>query len=325
MGCHFQLMSPGMLATADIEATMLTLEQSGSYSNGNQATDPDAVGGLAGGSFNAGSRDLTPQIHPTAVVHPGAKLHPSVKVGPGAVIGEHVTIGAETEVGPHVVIDGWVEIGERNKFFPGAAIGLEPQDLKYSGDLTLVRIGDDNRIREYVTVNRATATGEVTQIGSGNLLMAYVHVAHNCVLHDGIVIANAVSLAGHIEIESRAVIGGMTGFHQFVKVGRHAMVGAMSRVDRDVAPYMLAEGHPARVRMLNLVGLKRSGIAEQEGGEVMKALKLANRLLFRSDLRVAEALEQLQPLMQYEPIQHLYTFVKDATQDESRRGLVPGK
>lgn len=266
-----------------------------------------------------------PQIHPTAIVHPEAQIHPTAKIGPYAVIGERVTIGPETEIGAHVVVDGWVEIGARNRVFPGAAIGLEPQDLKYEGDLTLVKIGDDNRIRECVTINRATKAGEITQIGDRNLLMAYVHVAHNCILQDNIVIANAVSLAGHVEIESRATIGGMSGFHQFVRVGRHAMVGAMSRVDRDVPPFMLVEGHPVRVRTLNLVGLKRSGLMEAEGGAVFQALKRAYRLVFRSNGSVTEALEQLQPLLVYEPVQQLYGFIKESTQTEGRRGLVPGK
>ncbi len=268
---------------------------------------------------------LVPQIHPTAVVHPGAEVHPTVKIGPYVVVGEHVKIGADTVIDAHVVIDGWVEIGARNRIFPGAAIGLDPQDLKYDGDLTLVKIGDDNRIREFVTINRATKAGEVTQLGNGNLLMAYVHVAHNCVLHDGIVIANAVSLAGHVEIESRAVIGGMAGFHQFVHVGELAMVGAMSRIDRDVPPFMLVEGSPPRVRSLNLVGLRRSGLTTQEEGQVYKAIKQAYRILFRSGHHLDDNLRELEPLLAYESVRHLYRFVKDSTQGEKRRGLVPGK
>lgn len=212
-------------------------------------------------------------IHPTAVIHPGAELHPTVQVGPYAVIGEQVKVGAETVIGAHAVLEGLTEIGARNQIFPGATIGLEPQDLKYDGGLSLVKIGDGNRIREYVTINRATRTGEATLIGNGNLLMAYVHVAHNCVIEDSVLISNAVALAGHVHIESRAVIGGVLGIHQFVRIGRLAMVGGMSRIDRDVPPYMLVEGNPARVRSLNLVGLKRAGIAEAEQGRVFQNLK----------------------------------------------------
>jgi UDP-N-acetylglucosamine acyltransferase len=198
------------------------------------------------------------RIHPTAVIHPKAELHETVQVGPYAVIGEHVRIAAHTVVGAHVVIDGWTEIGEGNHIFPGAVVGTEPQDLKYSGAPSQVVIGRGNRIREFVTINRATNEGEATLIGDHNLLMAYTHVAHNCVIENQVVITNAVSLAGHIHIESQARIGGMVGIHQFTRIGRLAMVGAMSRVDRDVPPYMLVEGHPARIRGLNLVGLRRA-------------------------------------------------------------------
>ena len=265
-------------------------------------------------------------IHPTAVIHPGAEVHPTAQIGPHVVIGERVKIGAETKVDANAVIDGWVEIGEHNRIFPGAAIGLDPQDLKYDGDLTLVKIGNNNRIREFVTINRATQAGEVTQIGNNNLLMAYVHVAHNCVLHNNIVIANAVSLAGHVEIESRAVIGGMAGFHQFVRVGELAMVGAMSRIDRDVPPYMLVEGSPPRVRSLNLVGIRRAGVTKLDEGSTYKALKQAHRILFRSGGGVkAENLRELDPLLHHEMVRHLYRFVKDSTQDGKRRGLIPGK
>jgi UDP-N-acetylglucosamine acyltransferase len=268
---------------------------------------------------------LTPQIHPTAVVHPGAEIHPTVQIGPHAVIGERVKIGADTVVCANVVIDGWTEIGARNKIFPGAVLGLEPQDLKYAGDDTLVKIGDDNRIRECVTINKATKAGEVTRIGNGNLLMAYVHVAHNCVLQDKIVIANAVSLAGHVEVESRAVIGGMAGFHQFVHVGELAMVGAMSRIDRDVPPFTLVEGSPSRVRTLNVLGLKRAGFQDLEDGTTYKALKKAYRLLFRSDKTLEEALVEMEPLLHVSAVRHLYHFVKLSSQTQGRRGLIPGK
>ena len=231
----------------------------------------------------SGGMSLTTLIHPTAVIHPGATLHPSVKVGPYAVIGEKVTIGPETVVGAHVVIDGHTEVGARNQIFPGAVIGIEPQDLKYDGSLSLVKIGNDNRIREYVTINRATRAGEATVVGDNNLLMAYVHVAHNCVIGNQVIIANAVSLAGHVEIESNAVIGGALGIHQFVRIGRFAMLGGMSRIDRDVPPYMVVEGNPCRVRGLNTVGLKRAGITEVGSGQIYRELKEAYRLLYRSN------------------------------------------
>jgi UDP-N-acetylglucosamine acyltransferase len=260
------------------------------------------------------------QIHPTAIIHPLANLDPTVKVGPYSVIGEGAKIGAETTIGAHVVIEGITEIGSKNRIFPGAAIGLEPQDLKYKGGKSLVKIGDNNTIREYVTINRATGDDEVTQIGNHNLLMAYVHVAHNCIIEDGVIIANNVALAGHVEIASKAVLGGVLGVHQFVHIGRSAMLGGMSRIDRDVPPYMLVEGNPARVRSLNLVGLKRMGLDPEE----MKELKQAFKLLYRSGLTIEEALRELNQLSDREHLRNLAAFIAASISPE-RRGLIPGK
>lgn len=273
----------------------------------------------------SGDMSLTTLIHPTAVIHPGATLHPSVKVGPYSVVGEKVTIGPETAIGAHVVIDGHTEIGARNQIFPGAVIGVEPQDLKYDGSVSLVKIGNDNRIREYVTVNRATHAGEATVIGDNNLLMAYVHVAHNCVLGNQIIIANAVALAGHVEIEGNAVIGGVLGIHQFVQIGRFAMLGGMSRIDRDVPPYMVVEGNPCRVRGLNAVGLKRAGIAEAQDGQVYRELKDAYRLLYRSDVALADAIAKLDTWPENEHVKHLQTFLQESTQQTRRRGPMAGR
>lgn len=259
-------------------------------------------------------------IHPTAVIHPGAELHPTVQIGPYAVIGDNVKVGPGTTIGAHVVLEGPTEIGARNQIFPGAVIGSEPQDLKYDGATTGVKIGDDNRIREYVTINRATGAGEATVVGSNNLLMAYVHVAHNCVLGDSVVIANAVALAGHVHIESRATIGGVLGIHQFVHIGRLAMVGGMSRIDRDVPPYMLIEGNPSRVRSLNLVGLKRAGMTATELGQLKKAF----RTLYRSGYTLTQSLEHLDLLSDSEHLQHLRRFLQ-LSQMEGRRGLIPGR
>lgn len=267
---------------------------------------------------------MTTLIHPTAVVHPNAELHPTVRVGAYAVIGAKVKVGADTIIGPHVVLEGWTEIGDRNRFFPGAAIGLEPQDLKYDGSLTLVKIGNDNCFREYVTVNRATREGEATVIGNHNLLMAYVHVGHNCLIEDRVIITNAVSLAGHVRLESRSRIGGMVGIHQFVQVGQFAMIGAMSRIDRDVPPYMLVEGSPARVRSLNQIGLKRAGLVDADGGKTFQTLKKAFRLLYRSGLTLNQALEQLDLLSDSEPVQHLRQFLT-LSQLPDRRGAIPGR
>ena len=267
---------------------------------------------------------MTTLIHPTAVIHPSAELHPTVQVGAYAVIGGSVKVGAGTVIGPHVVLDGLTEIGNNNQFFAGAAVGLEPQDLKYNGSQTQVKIGDNNLIREYVTINRATYEGEATVIGNGNLLMAYVHVGHNCVIEDRVVIANSTALAGHVRIESRATISGVLGIHQFVQIGRQAMVGGMSRIHRDVPPYMLVEGNPARVRSLNLVGLRRSGLMEADGGKTFQSLKKAFRLLYRSGLSLPQALDQFDLLPDTESLQHLHQFLKQS-QLPGRRGTIPGR
>lgn len=267
---------------------------------------------------------MTTLIHPTAVIHPRAELHPTVQIGAYAVIGERVKVGPGTVIGHHAVIEGWTEIGARNQIFPGAAIGLEPQDLKYDGSSSMVKIGDDNLIREYVTINRATGAGEATVIGDRNLLMAYVHVGHNCSIADRVIISNGTALAGHIRIESRATISGVLGVHQFVHIGQLAMVGGMSRINRDVPPYMLVEGNPARVRALNKVGLQRAGLVTLENGQAMQALKKAFRILYRSGLTLNEALEQLDLLADQEPVQNLRQFLT-LSHSSGRRGSIPGK
>lgn len=257
-------------------------------------------------------------IHPTAVIHPKAEIHPTVQVGAYAVIGEQVKIDAHTTVGTHAVIEGPTEIGIGNQIFPGAVIGLEPQDLKYRGATSWVKIGDGNRIREYVTINRATGEGEATVIQNSTLLMAYVHVAHNCFISDSVVIANNVALAGHVHVETQAVIGGVVGIHQFVRIGRMAMLGGMSRIDRDVPPYMLVEGNPARVRSLNLIGLKRKGFTTEQINE----LKTAFRVLYCSGYTFEQALEHLAALSESEPVQQLCHFLKLST-SAGRRGVIP--
>ena len=261
------------------------------------------------------------QVHPAAVVDPRAELASGVIVGPGAVIGPDVKIGPDTWIGPHVVLDGRLTLGANNRVFPGACLGLEPQDLKYRGAPTEVVIGDANTIRESVTINRATEEGEQTRIGDHNLLMAYCHLGHNCELGNGIVMSNGIQVAGHVVVEDRAVIGGCLGIHQFVHIGSLAMVGGMTRVDRDVPPYCLAEGHPGRLRGLNRVGLRRSGLQTQEGGELGQLQEIWN-LLFRSDHVFVEGLrlarqEQLMPAAA-----HLCAFL-EASIEKGRRGPMP--
>lgn len=279
---------------------------------------------LSSKTLVSGGTTLTTLIHPTAVIHEGAKLHPSVKVGPYAVIGEKVTVGPDTEIGAHVIIDGHTDIGARNRIFAGAAVGLETQDLKYDGAMSRVRIGDDNRIREYVTINRATGAGEYTEIGNQNLIMAYAHVAHNCVVENQVIIANSVALAGHVHIESGARISGLVGVHQFVRIGRLAMVGGLSRIDRDVPPYTLVSGNPSRVRGLNQVGLQRAGLTEMQDGETYRQLKRAFRVTYRSGHTLNEAIQQLSQWEHNELVSHFRGFLQDA-QNSERRGLIPGR
>jgi len=274
-------------------------------------------------NLGPGGMSLTTLIHPTAVIHSGANLHPTVKVGPYAVIGEHVTIGPGTDIGAHVVIDGHTTIGSDNRIFPGAAIGLESQDLKYDGSMSRVVIGNNNLIREYVTINRATNAGAATILGDNNLLMAYSHVAHNCVVEDNVIIANSVALAGHVCIESGARISGIVGVHQFVRVGRLAMIGGLSRIVRDVPPFTLVNGNPATVRGLNQVGLQRAGLTEDRDGQSYRELKQAYRLVYRSDERITDAISKLEQYERNELVTHFCHFVK-ASQNEGRRGLTPG-
>lgn len=259
-------------------------------------------------------------IHPTAVINDRAQIHPTVRIEPYAVIGSQVTIGANTVVGSHTIIDGLTTIGADNQIFPGAAIGLEPQDLKYRGANSQVIIGDRNRIREYVTINRATEEGEATIIGDDNLLMAYSHLGHNCIVGNEVVIANSVAVAGHVQIESMAIISGVLGIHQFVHIGRMAMVGGMSRINRDVPPYMMVEGNPARVRSLNITGLKRRGFSPEE----IRELKKAFRLLYLQQIPFKDAIAQLDVLSDSKHIQRLRKFISLSLSD-NRRGLIAGK
>ncbi|PZV26927.1 MAG: acyl-[acyl-carrier-protein]--UDP-N-acetylglucosamine O-acyltransferase [Snowella sp.] len=268
-----------------------------------------------------GDASLKTLIHPTAVIHPLANLHPTVQIGPYAIIGENVKIGADTSIEAHVVIEGPTEIGVGNRIFAGAIIGSEPQDLKYKGGESWVKIGNYNQIREYVTINRATGEDEVTQLGDHNLLMAYAHVAHNCIIENEVIIANSVALAGHIHIESKARISGVLGVHQFVHIGSLAMVGGMSRIERDVPPFAIVEGNPARVRSLNLIGLQRSGLSAED----LSQLKKAFRLIYRSEMSFTEALKQLELVSENSFVQHFYRFLHDSTNLQQRRGPIPGK
>jgi UDP-N-acetylglucosamine acyltransferase len=253
------------------------------------------------------------QVHETAVVHPEARLGSGCVIGPYAVIGDGVELGAGCEVMSHVRIDGPLVAGVGNRFFHAAAIGGLPQDLKYDGADSSVRIGDHNVFREFVTVNRATGEREATVIGNHNLLMAYVHVAHDCVLRDHTILGNSVNLAGHVIVEDYAIVGGVTPVHQFTRIGRHAIVGGGSRVPKDVLPFMKAAGNPLRVVGPNSVGLRRRDFSE----EARRTIKEAFRLLCRSGLNVSQAVERMREEMPETPeLRVLLEFIR-----ASRRGI----
>ncbi|MDI9569415.1 MAG: acyl-ACP--UDP-N-acetylglucosamine O-acyltransferase [Pseudomonadota bacterium] len=230
------------------------------------------------------------KIHPTAVVSGAANLAEGVEIGPYSIIAADVNIGKNTVIGPHVVIEEHTDIGAGCRVFQFASIGAMPQDLKFRGEITRTIIGDHNTIREFATIHRATAADiGVTILGHGNLIMAYCHIAHNCKLGNRIVMANAANLAGHVHVEDNAIIGGMTGIHQFTRIGAHCIIGGCSAVGKDIPPFVMASGNMARLYGLNLIGLKRRSFAP----ETIQALKLAYRIVFRSSLLLKTALEKV--------------------------------
>jgi UDP-N-acetylglucosamine acyltransferase len=249
---------------------------------------------------------MTAEIHGSAVVDPGASLGAGVSVGPFAVLGPGVEVGPGTVIGPHVVIVRDTTLGSRCTVGAGAVLGADPQDLKYQGEPTRLDIGDSTTIREYATLHRGTAATGRTVVGRRCYLMAYVHVAHDCVIEDDVVLANAVQLAGHVHVETRASVGGLTPVHQFVRIGRLAFVGGGSRVPQDVPPFARAAGNPMKLYGINSTGLTRAGVP----ADVRAALKHAFRLLFNSHLGLSQAVEQLRAESAHIPeVMQLVDFV----------------
>lgn len=237
-------------------------------------------------------------IDPRAVVSASAQLAADVQVGPFSIIGPDVTVGAGTWIGPHVVINGPTRIGCGNRIFQFASIGEEPQDKKHKGEVTRLSIGDRNVFREFCTINRGTALdrGETT-IGSGNLFMAYTHVAHDCVLGDNIVMANCATLGGHVHLGDWVIMGGLSAAHQFSRIGAHAFIANNTAVTRDVPPYVMAVGQPAEPHSINAEGLKRRGFTDEQ----IRNIKQAYRLLYRKGLKLGEALAEIDSLAQGKP------------------------
>ncbi len=225
-------------------------------------------------------------IHPTALVHSGARLGADVSIGPYSIIGEHVEIGAGTRIGPHVVITGHTRLGEGNRVFQFCSLGEEPQDKKYAGEPTRLDIGDDNVIREFCTFNVGTAQDKgVTRLGDHNWIMAYVHLAHDCQVGNHTIFANNATLAGHVQIGDYAILGGFTGVHQFCRVGAHVITGIASVVRQDIPPFLTVAGNPLAPFGINSEGLKRRGYS----AEALSALKRAYKTLYKSGLSLAEA------------------------------------
>ncbi|WP_305043682.1 acyl-ACP--UDP-N-acetylglucosamine O-acyltransferase [Geoalkalibacter sp.] len=253
-------------------------------------------------------------IHATAIIHPAAQVGKDVRIGPYAVVGEHVVIGDRTTVGPHAVIEGRTAIGCDNQIFQFASVGAIPQDLKYRGEETTLRIGDRNIVREFVTLHLGTASGGgETVIGNGNLFMAYCHVAHDCHVGNQVIMANGSTLAGHVSVQDHAILGGLSAIHQFSRVGAHVMISGGAMVNQDIPPFTIAQGDRARTVGLNLVGLKRRGFSD----ETISAIKLAYRLVFRSGLRLEDALKKIMDEVGSVPeVASFVGFIRD-----SQRGI----
>jgi len=252
-------------------------------------------------------------IHQTAIVHPKAEIGKDCEIGAYATIGENVQLGDNVSVGSHCVIDGWTTIGTGCKIFPHAVIGMITQDLKYKGGKSYVEIGKNTTIREFVTIHLATAPEGKTIVGDNCLLLAYSHVAHECIVGNGVIMSNGVNLAGHVIIQDKVSIGGMSGVHQFCRIGKFAYIGACSKVVQDVLPYMLGEGDPLKIYGPNTVGLERNNFSE----EVKDIIKKAYKILYRSHLNVSQAVEKIKKdLPQTEEVVSIIQFIQ-----ESERGI----
>jgi UDP-N-acetylglucosamine acyltransferase len=252
-------------------------------------------------------------IHSSAIIHPKAQIGSGCEVGPYCVIGECVTLGNDCKLHSHVVIDGYTKFGPGNEIFPFACIGKKTQDLKYKGGTTRLEIGERNVFREGVTVHCATDDGDATVIGSNNLFLTYVHIAHDCHLGNHIIMSGYAGLAGHVVVEDHAILGGYTAVHQFCRVGKFSMTGGCSRIPQDVAPFMIVEGNPAETRTVNKIGMERNGFSD----ETQAALRSAYKILFREELSVPNALLKIETDLPSLPeVQYLIQFVR-----ASERGI----
>jgi UDP-N-acetylglucosamine acyltransferase len=254
------------------------------------------------------------RIHPTAIISPDADIAPDVEIGAFAIVGEGCTIGEGSVIAARATLERNVTLGRSVKVGIGTVLGGAPQDLKYAGEETTVEIEDGTVIREYVTVNRGTAHSFRTTVGKNCLLMSYVHIGHDCRIGNSVILSNVVQLAGHVSIEDKAILSGLSAVHQFARIGRHSFIGGMSRVSKDIPPFLKAVGNPVKLYGLNTIGLQRSGMEE---GTILE-LKRAYRLLFRSDLNLSQAIERAQnDLEPLDEVKELIRFVEG-----SERGVV---
>ncbi len=259
-------------------------------------------------------------IHSTAIIHPSAKIDEGVEIAPYAIIEENVTIGKGTSIGAHTVIGKWTEIGENNQIFQMTSVGAPPQDLKYKGEECWTRIGNGNIIREFATIHRGTVTGHAeTVMGNNNMMMAYSHVAHDCRIGNGVVMANVATLAGHVTIQDNVILGGLVAIHQFVTIGAYSMLGGGTLVGLDIPPYMIATSggkRDAALRGLNLIGLKRRGFSEL----AISSLKKAYKTLFMAGMKQADAIAKIRAEIQgCEEVDNLINFI-----EKSERGISRG-
>jgi UDP-N-acetylglucosamine acyltransferase len=251
-------------------------------------------------------------IHPTAIVHSSAKIDPSAEIGPYAVIGEDVIIGADCKIGAHGHVE-FTHMGKGNRILPGSYIGGPPQDLKYAGEHTLLVMGDNNAVRECVTLNRGTAAHGETRIGSNCLFMANSHVAHDCTIGNNVVVVNSVGIAGHVEIGDFTVMGGISGVHQYTRIGRFCMVGGGSMVAKDLPHFFMCQGDRATLRGLNLLGMRRAGIPR----ESVSAVKAAYKTMFMSGLTMENAIGQLRAAPLVKEVADILQFI-----ESSKRGIM---
>ncbi len=247
-------------------------------------------------------------IHPTAIIDPTAELAEDVSIGPYSIVGPGVQIDAGTVVGSHVVIKGPTFIGKDNRIFQFSSVGEDTQDMKYRGEPTRLEVGDRNIIREYCTIHRGTVQDKsITQVGSDNLLMAYTHVAHDCVVGDHVIMANAASIAGHVQVESHAILGGFTLVHQFCKIGQYSFSAMGSILSRDIPPYVLVGGQPTKPHGINAVGLERQGFSQ----DAIRQIKKAYKIVYKSGLKLEASIEALEEMAEETPeVDCMVTFLK---------------